>query len=796
MRKVKGFTKALSLLLTVIMISTLLPVVASAAPTGFKDGDLLLQMSAMDENCVEYAYDGVEVSPLVAFFNMKKDANDPTKVVSTKKDTNAKAGGIGIKTNLPLSKETSYTIAYRAKVNAEVAMYFGLCQNESYPYYGADLLFGTKATANGNPINTHNKWWANVYKNDNGGDGGWEVKNVWTSVLDSEGFAHFVITIEDGWMSVAIGGVEVSRKWNLNAPKNTNDATALDDFAIKELWLETGFATSFANVADDPYVVPEAGTCVFEIKDISIYAGRVYVSPYNTGDLILQMGSLSKSSVTYNPYNITLGASTPVAAKLDENDTTRILCNQGGTDNKYGGVGFTTGLPLTQNTAYEIEYYAKVSDLSKGLGAYLGICQNTGWAHYGVDMFVPASGTTVTTHTKWWSDGYYKEGSDTDFGGTSLGSNVWETKADSDGFVKFRVIFDGRFMTFEVADTPIGVAYDLLRPRHTNFPAVDDWTLKTLAISGGYTNIGASSATSPSVGDCILEIKNISVYAGQVTNNKPNFVKFKDESGKLLDSYIIEGGSVTVNEFPNIGGEFNDPVIWIDEATGEEITAPVTFTEATTVIGKVIRQVVTINGTDGKPIEERRITDGSLTIDALPDVKYSNQLVWIWEETGAVVTLPMTFNAPATLKAYDMGPNENKTLAIQCTEASGGKQSVRFIGGVYNTEGSGVGFDVTVKYKDASGQLVEDTYRIAGNMIYDRINATESGDAKNATAYELGGIYVFGAELTGVPTDIGQIDITVKSFKQVGARKIRIYGNELKLSIVNGVADSSAVPLS
>ena len=132
MRKVKGFTKALSLLLTVIMISTLLPVVASAAPTGFKDGDLLLQMSAMDESCVEYAYDGVEVSPLVAFFNMKKDENDPTKVVSTKKDTSAKAGGIGIKTNLPLSSETNYTIAYRAKVNSEVAMYFGLCQNEAY----------------------------------------------------------------------------------------------------------------------------------------------------------------------------------------------------------------------------------------------------------------------------------------------------------------------------------------------------------------------------------------------------------------------------------------------------------------------------------------------------------------------------------------------------------------------------------------------------------------------------------------------------------------------------------------
>ena len=57
-------------------------------------------------------------------------------------------------------------------------------------------------------------------------------------------------------------------------------------------------------------------------------------------------------------------------------------------------------------------------------------------------------------------------------------------------------------------------------------------------------------------------------------------------------------------------------------------------------------------------------------------------------------------------------------------------------------------------------------------------------------------VYLYGMELENVPTDIGQIDFTVKSFKQVGKSKLRIYDEAVTVSFKNGVVDSTLTPLS
>jgi len=55
---------------------------------------------------------------------------------------------------------------------------------------------------------------------------------------------------------------------------------------------------------------------------------------------------------------------------------------------------------------------------------------------------------------------------------------------------------------------------------------------------------------------------------------------------------------------------------------------------------------------------------------------------------------------------------------------------------------------------------------------------------KNATAYDLGAFYIYGFVLEDVPTNLGQIDFEVKSFKEIGKLALRIYGQTMTVSVL------------
>lgn len=456
---------------------------------------------------------------------------------------------------------------------------------------------------------------------------------------------------------------------------------------------------------------------------------------YEDGDLILKVGSMSANSVSYNPYNAKV--TPPIAnakAKLDSNDAKRILCNS--STDPFGGVGFVTDLPLNGDTAYTIEYYVKPLNLDSDMSIYFGFCHNTSYPNYGMDVLVNASGNTLNTHNKWFVNGYYKEGSTTDYGGRGLGCNVWEDKADADGFVRFVMTFDGQFLSISIDGEDIGVRYDLDRPRNTNFKKVDDWEVKTLCIQAGYTDKGATAITQPKTNDPMFELKDISIYAGVVDLEKvevPQFVTFENDKGTVLS--------------------------------------------------------------------EELITDGSLTLTSFPEVKSTNTIVWVNKETGKIVEAPtaekpLTVTEATTLVYYERRTNDSVLLDVQYSTVENGKQDIRFLGGVYNTKCKGVGFEITARYKNTSGEIVEMFYRKSGTAVFDSIKATENGTMKNSTAYDLGAYYVYGFVLEDVPTDLGQIDFVIKTFKVIGDLGLRIYSQAQTVSFKDGVINTDLTPLT
>ena len=278
---------------------------------------------------------------------------------------------------------------------------------------------------------------------------------------------------------------------------------------------------------------------------------------YKNGDLLLQMDSLSAGSVTYNPYGIKLGNGTAVASKFGT-DTTQILSTNAET---HGGVGLTTDLPLSAGRSYTIEYYAKLLD-NNGMGVFMGLGQNNSWCHYGMGLVVLGTGDKVETHCKWWNNIYYKKGT-TDRWGRGLGSNVWQTKADEDGFVKFTFTFDGKYMGMAVDGVDIGVKWDTSAKATTDDTVVSSaFKLSTLTIEAGYTNVSSTGVTAPAANQAICAIKNISVYAGvsnpeweadEITiNTADQFVEF---SRQLYTGRRFEGQTVKLGADIDLSGK-------------------------------------------------------------------------------------------------------------------------------------------------------------------------------------------------------------------------------------------------
>ena len=127
--------------------------------------------------------------------------------------------------------------------------------------------------------------------------------------------------------------------------------------------------------------------------------------------------------------------------------------------------------------------------------------------------------------------------------------------------------------------TDIGVKYDLNRPATNDFVAFDNWSVKTLCLEAGFTAIN-STATTPANGDCIVELKDISIYAGVRTT-----VEVRDENGNVLDKKsTFDKNGISADQLATVEGE---QVIWCNRYTGAIAAAPTgTYKKDTVLVAK------------------------------------------------------------------------------------------------------------------------------------------------------------------------------------------------------------------
>ena len=290
----------------------------------------------------------------------------------------------------------------------------------------------------------------------------------------------------------------------------------------------------------------------------------------------------------------------------------------------------------------------------------------------------------------------------------------------------------------KVGDEVVSTSWDLENVAHSAGVKLSDFKSKKLSFCIGYSNYNGGVPAQK--GTDVLDVKNISIYEGVVENTdilpQFQFVTYENERGALLrkDLFDEENGYIMVESFPKTSTTMDS--IWVDKATG---------------------------------------------IIALPPVAGED---------------PMMITEPMTFVVTEKAPNTSDVLDVQYSEAKDGKQSIRFIGGVYNTNCTGVGFEITARYRKEDGTFVEKTYVLSGTAVYDSIDATESGTMKNGYATDLGAFYIFGAVLDGVPTDIGQIDFEIVPFKTMGKFAIRIDGTPVTVSVKNGVVDCTLKPIA
>ena len=206
--------------------------------------------------------------------------------------------------------------------------------------------------------------------------------------------------------------------------------------------------------------------------------------------------------------------------------------------------------------------------------------------------------------------------------------------------------------------------------------------------------------------------------------------------------------------------------------------------------------VVIFTDLNGNVLQTLTIPESGLTMESFPEVESTMTLIWIDQNTGALITAPHTFTAGTTVTAKEYGKNESRVIGLQIGETVNGKNHFRFIGGIWSMDGAGAGLEVVISYRDGEGKLQKKLFRGSSSVVYDSVNATENGTLKNVTAKELGVSYLFAFAVENIPVELGQLDITVRSFKEVGSKRIRIYSEEQTYRVLNGAVDLSLSPLT
>ena len=450
------------------------------------------------------------------------------------------------------------------------------------------------------------------------------------------------------------------------------------------------------------------------------------------GALLLQLSGMDYTAVTYQSEGVNATGNYALGISKKTGNASTYVVNQTAVNNNWGAWGVLTDLPLTTESVYTIEYYVK---LNGSTAVFAGFPDNVSYPSAGANVQLRMNGD-VKNYYKTIDVYMRKDGSNAY--GANIG-NVWTNRADSEGFVRFVLTIDNGILSFQVGDTVVPQSWNLENVASNAVSTVakfSDFGTKTLGLTVGFANAG-DGVIKPGNSTEIMEVKNISIYAGKVNPDvqpQPQYVTFENEKGAVLRRDLVDSEGTVIESFPEASTANTTP-IWLDKATGKLVTPP-------------------------------------------------------------TAENPLTLTEPTTFVLYEKRVNDSDVLAIQYSESVDGKQSIRFVGGVYNTDCKGVGFDITVRYKNADGEIVEMFYRLTGTAVYDAINATENGTMANATAADLGAFYLFGAVLDGVPTDLGQIDFEVTSFKMIGKLQLRINGETETVSFINGAINNTLVPLA
>lgn len=996
-------SKLIAVVLATLILATALPLSVFAVPPPYSEGTLLLHMDSMSKDSVTFNPYSVMLSQTPGN-KVVLGSEDTTQIVCSSSDV---LGGIGLNTGLPLGSDTAYTIEFYAKMNPNNAMsfYAGFCQNLNYPMYGPDVL----VYAAGNKVSTKSKWFVNGYYKEgtNNGDPVALNGNVWTDRAGEDGFVRFVLTFDGRYMGLSIGGEDIGVRYDLtrgNEALDTNgsgvkQSPKVNDWTVKTLCLQMGYSEKGAG---STYTKPVKDDVVVEIKDISIYSGvinpdeapeppeepeyRQFVAFENeageelgyreifdgsltleeipelditnvwywynketgekvefpltftesttlvahqefltyedgtgkvmatyeippvdglpletfhdvglinvwdwsdkatgkkvqtpvtfagsttlvahqefvifenaegkaletyeipkddgltfgtfpdlgftnvwgwtnkgTGEDVLASTTFTETTIlvvhqefltfengsgkvmaTYEipksgytltafpdlgmvnlqgwrnkatgeeiqvPTTFTESTALTVRQTFDKNgplllrlsgldkdavtyqregvnatqnysygvtksNLSTYVVDKNGASKGWGGYGVLTDLPLTTDSVYTVEYYVKMNG---NTGMYAGFTNDLKSPNKTAGVRVHMDGGVKNFYTG--MDIYMRTDGSSEYGtGLKMG-NPWKNGCDEDGYVRYVLTINKGVISLKVGDEVVPMSWHLENVKNTNAGVkLSDFDTKTLAFCVGFSSYG--TLAKPANGTEIIDVKDISIYEGIVSNTDvmPQFqyVTFENENGGLLRKELLgEDGSVSIQNFPEAGAKMD--ALWLDKATGMVVLPP-------------------------------------------------------WEgDPALVITEPMTF------VLYEKALNSSDVVDIQYSEAKDGTQSIRFIGGVYNTSCVGVGFDITARYKDADGKIVEMFYRLSGTTVYDSINATENGTMTNCLATDLGAFYIFGAVLDGVPTNIGQIDFEVKSFKMIGKLGLRIYGSPVTVSFKYGVINYALQPLA
>ncbi|MBQ8213027.1 MAG: hypothetical protein IJZ80_03375 [Clostridia bacterium] len=288
-------------------------------------------------------------------------------------------------------------------------------------------------------------------------------------------------------------------------------------------------------------------------------------------------------------------------------------------------------------------------------------------------------------------------------------------------------------------------------------------------------------------------------------SDNDGFTRFTMEiDGYKWTLYIggVYAGSVTIGateKFPNVYAENKLSLavkVYSDAISNWDLTKPIVYVKDITVYGGNVATNKNIQFVKDGTVLKHVYAQTDDVIEAFPevDVNENETAVWFYKGTNIVATAPYTVHNDATLEVRIFDNSYSKVVAMQHTEATNANtQSVRFIATLQSLQGSEAGFEVTAKYLEG-GVLKEKTWVVKATHVYSKINATENGTVVAVTAAELGGTYLCALSVDDVPTNIGQVDFYVKSYVVINGEKV--YSEEAIGTIVNGVADTEAAPLT